>query len=873
MRCAPNLGFCCRAMTWAASVIVLCIASATAPVLAANLDEPVDFNIPAQNLDASLVLFSEQAKVQVTSAAAQLKGLTADAVVGKYRIADALSKLLQHSGLSFKPIGTGTVSIGKFSADSAGAPRTQAVIPVGYMVASTSADPISPAAPSYARAGDTVGPSTSTGGAQLEEVIVTARKRTENLQDVPMSVTAFTKADIENFGFRNVQDIAFSVPNFTWGRLTTISEIICIRGICSDSSAPGFDTGIAVILDDVYIGRASGFATNLLDIDQIEVLRGPQGTLQGRNATGGTINISTTPPSNVLSGQAELSYGNYDQIVAQGVLSGPLINNILDWKIAYSYRNHEGFEENIDVNKPLDTEDSYAVRGQLRFMPTTDFKTLLTADFDHFNNHDFHNAYGPPDVTEPPPEFFTRLVGGNFQNYGSRQVYGGAANVYWTLPNNLSLISVSSYRSFRVTDVQDASGILNFGPSGAGTILGTAREDQEQSQFTQEVRITSPVQHGFSWLAGVYYYWEQLHDYENFLFGLNTGTVVNGSAAIDDATMHTNSLAGFGSATWDLDSFWSITAGLRDTRNSRHITMVETLGIDGTAVAPDGSSFTYVNLPTLQNPVPETFQAPIIYPTDHNALTDKAWTGDFTVTQHWRDNVSTYERYARGFKGGGFNANFNNGFGAGVVKPEFIDSYEIGERSELLDRRLRVNATLFYLRQRDQQVLIYDSVLNVYVTSNAPKTTSYGGELDISSALTRDLTVELGVGVTDAHFKAGQWAGNLVPYTSPVNVTGTVQYSHPLTAAIEFFFFTDVSYRDGYYTSPDDQPVSHQKSYVWIDGKIGIQAPGGKWSVGLYDRNALNTNVLAFGTNVPGLYTVGFIQEPRTWGLDAHIKF
>jgi len=869
-----RIEFHCWAMAVACVLVLLAVGSA-ATVRAADLEQSIEFNIPSQSLDVALVQFSQQAKVQITSAAAQLAGLTSEAIVGRYRIIDALSKLLQRSGLSYRAIGDSAISIGKFSPGSAMPPRASAAAPSQLQATLTQTGAQSDGASTSPRSQETNGVVQADAATQLGEIVIRARKRAENVQDIPISVTDFSATDLENYRFINVEDIGFAIPNFTWGRLTTISEIICIRGICSDSSAPGFDTGIAVILDDVYIGRAAGFATSLLDIDHIDVLRGPQGTLQGRNATGGTISISTSRPSNEFTGMADVSYGNYNQVIAQGVLSGPIVNDLLSGKIAVSRHSHDGFEENAQIDKPLDTEDSYAIRGQLRLTPTKDLEALLTGDFDHFNNHDFHNANGPPVTDGPPPQFFTRVVNGNIQNYGSREVFGGAFNVYWTLPNNLSLVSVSSYRGFRVVDVQngsqDASGFQAFGPAGAGLPLATAREDQNESQFSEELRIGSPTQKGFSWLAGVYYYWEKLHDYQNFLAGFNDGTVLEGSAAIDDATMFTNSIAGFGSATWDLDPFWSVTAGARDTRNSRHITMVEELGIDGTGTS-GGVPFTYVNMPTVQNPVPETFQAATIYPTDHNSLTDEAWTGDFTVTQHWLPDISTYARYAHGFKGGGFNANFNNGFGAGVVKPEFIDSLEAGVRSELLDHRLRVNATVFYLKQRDQQILVYDTSLNLYVTSNAPKTTSYGGELDISSKISRDLTATLGLGITDAHFHSGPYDGNLVPYTSFASVTGTLQYTRPLTAGTEFFAFTDVSWKDGYYTSPDDQPDSHQKSYVWADGRLGIQAPGGRWSVGLYDRNAFNTNVLAFGLYA-GSFTVGFIQEPRTYGVDARVKF
>jgi iron complex outermembrane receptor protein len=718
---------------------------------------------------------------------------------------------------------------------------------------------------SHAAEGETTG--------KLEEVTVTARKRAENLQDVPTSISALTTEDIQNMGLQNVQDIAFVIPNFSWSHLTTLSNTICIRGICSDSNSPGFDTSIAVTLDDVYIGRAAGFATSLLDIDRIEVLRGPQGTLQGRNATGGAINIVSARPSNDPQGLASLYYGNYNQVIAQALVSGPIVSDTVSGKIAVERRSHDGFGENTDLHKPLDTEDSWALRAQLRVTPTKALEVLFTSDYEHFNTHDFHNSYGPPDVTSAPPQFFSRLVGGNIQNYGDREVYGFATNVYWTLPDNLTLASISSYRGYDVIDVQDATGFRDFGPSGAGTFLGMARQDQQQRQFSQELRLSSPAGDRLSWLGGLYYYWEKLHDYENFLFGLNTGTVVNGNASISDSNTFTNSSAAFGSVTFNATDFWTLTAGTRYTHNARHTAVDEVLGVDGTMVGPGGMPFQYVNMPTDQNPVPETFLAPVEYGISRNALADKVWTADFSVTEHWTRDISTYLKYASGFKGGGFNANFDFGFAAGTVKPEHVDSYEVGLRSDLLNRRLRVNATAYYLKQRDQQVIVFDNTLFVYVTSNAPRTKSYGSELEVQAVVTDELTASLAVGTEHARFEAGQWSGNSVPGTAPVDVAVTGNYVKSMTHSLEFFAYTDVNWHDGYYTTPDNESISRQKPYWWVDARVGIRSSNGRWSVAFYDRNALNTNVLAYATNVPGLYTLAFLEEPRTYGVEGRIKF
>lgn len=706
----------------------------------------------------------------------------------------------------------------------------------------------------------------------LEEVTVTARKRAENLQDVPTSITALSAQDIESYGLKNVQDIAFAIPNFSWSHLTTLSNTLCIRGICSDSSAPGFDTGIAVILDDVYIGRAAGFATSLLDIDRIEVLRGPQGTLQGRNVTGGSINIVSTRPTSELTGLASVSYGNYNQVVAQALVSGPIFGDAVTGKIAIARRSHDGFGENVDLNRPLDTEDSWSVRGQVRLRPVDTLEVLLTSDYDHFNNHDFHNSFGPPDIDSPPPEFFTRKVGGNIWNSGDRDVHGVATNVYWTLPHGVTFASISSYRGYSVVDVQDASGMQNLGPSGAGTFVGAAREDQEQSQFSQELRLSSPEGGMITWLAGLYYYWEKLHDYQNFLFGLNTGAALNGSASISDANTYTNSRAGFGSVTFRPSDFWTVTAGARYTQNTRHTAVDEILGVDGTQLDSTGTPFQYVNMPTVQNPVPDTFLAPLDYGIRRNALDDKAWTGDFSVTERWTSDISTFLKYAHGFKGGGFNANFNSGFSAGSVKPEFVESYEAGLRSVLVDNRFRLNATVFYLKQRDQQVVVFDPSVFVYVTSNAPKTRSYGAELDLQAAVTRDLTATLAVGTTHARFTAGEWDGNSVPLTSPVDITVTANYVKPVSHGLEFFAFSDANWHAAYYLSPDNVGLARQKAYWWVDARAGLQSAGGRWSTALYVRNALDTNVLASASNVTGLYSVGFLEEPRTYGIEFRVK-
>jgi len=703
----------------------------------------------------------------------------------------------------------------------------------------------------------------------LGDIVVTARKTRENLQDVPISITAFDGKSIEDHAFRDVQDIAYSVPNLNISRLTTLSTQISIRGISSADSAPGFETGVAVILDDVYIGRAAGFSTSLLDIERVEVLRGPQGTLQGRNVLGGSINLVTTRPTDEPFAKARLSYGNYNELVASAVVSGPVIRDRLAAKVAVERQSHGGFGRNVDLDKPLDTKDAWSFRGQLSATPSERLTILLTGDYSHYDTHDFHNDFGPPDVVRVPAELLDRKVGGDVWNHGRRTVFGAALNIYYDFANDLRLSAISSVRGYDVIDIQEGDPQKNFGLAGAGTFLATARNDQKQKQFSQEIRLNSPESQRFSWIAGLYYYREILKNYQNFLAGFNLGPLIAGSSSIDDSRTTTDSYAAFGSVTRSLGEGLSLTAGLRYTINKRHVRVTETLGIDGI----DPAIGTFVNPVTLADPAPKTYAASIDYGTTRNSIRDKEWSGDVTLTRQWTPAVSTFVKYARGFKGGGFNASFNSGASGGIVKPEYIDSFELGLRSYLFDRRVRLNATGFFMKQKDQQVLQFDDVNFRYVTRNEPSVRTWGGEMELAVAVAEPLNWSLGVGYTNAKVTAGPNKGSKAPQTPPISVTSALTFNKPINDSLAFYAFNEISWRDGYGLSTTPGALTRQGSYWWVTARAGIQASDGQWSIGVYGRNLFDEAVLSSTSNVSGLFTVGFLQEPRTYGVEARVAF
>ncbi|BBE34401.1 TonB-dependent receptor [Sphingosinicella microcystinivorans] len=703
----------------------------------------------------------------------------------------------------------------------------------------------------------------------LPEIIVTARKQQESLQNVPISVTAFDSESIELHNFNNVQDMSYSIPNLNFSRLTTLSTSISIRGINSADNAPGFETGVAVILDDVYIGRAAGFTTNLIDIERVEVLRGPQGTLQGRNVTAGSINIVTDRPSDDFKVKGKISYGNYDELTAMGVVSGPIIPGKLAGKIGIARIRNDGYGRNVSLDKPLDSTDAWSFRGQLAFTPTDDLTILLTGDYDDYDNHDSHGYFGPPDIVKLTPDITDREATGDVWNNGFRKVGGGALNIYYTFPNEMTLASITSARAYDVSAIQEGDPDQNWGPSGAGTFVATARNDQKQNQFSQEVRLASPSGGNFTWLTGLYYYRDTLKNYQNFLFGVNTGSVIAGASTIDDSRSTTKSYAAFGSATNHFSDRFSVTGGLRYTINKRGIRVLEALGIDGTdAVFGD-----YVDMLTQDDPAPTEFDALVALGTTRNKVTDKALTGDLTFTVDWTDDVSTFAKYAHGFKGGGFNASFNSGFSGGSVKPEYIDSFELGLRSMLFDRKLRFNLTNFYMKVKDQQTLIYDSVAFRYVTANEPGVRTYGFELDAAAVLMPELTWSLGVGYINSEITGGANKGLRPAYSSPWSINTSLSFDQPVTETLNLFAFGEASWRDSYALLAGSPDASRQGAYWWLGGKVGVKAADGSWSLSLYGRNLTNETVASYATNVPGLFTVAFLQPPRTYGVELSFNF
>ena len=714
----------------------------------------------------------------------------------------------------------------------------------------------------------------------IEEITVTARKIEESLQDVPISITAFSATDIENHGFQSLEDIDSTVPNFKLnkGQGYAVDTSISIRGVTSRETSAGFEPTIAVVLDDVYVGRALGFNSTLLDLERIEVLRGPQGTLQGRNVVGGSINMTTSKPSDEFRAKAKVSYGRFNTYQVSGLVTGPLQEGVLAGKVAFSHGDGDGFGENVDLNDDLGGVESTTVRAQLRFTPSENLEILVTGDYtaDEINDTGLDTDTDFT-ISSPSPAVLDRDFGGDFLNESDRDIYGGAVNIYYDFDNGMRLASVTSYRGFDFESVLDQDNSATIANGGGFAIH--SRAFREQEQVSQEIRLHSAQDQDIRWLAGLYYFHEDLDTIGHGGFGPYVpGVGTLGTDNRSDANVTTDSFAVFGSVSVDFLEDWNFTVGLRYDDNDRDLEVSESSRFDGLLPpppAPPGAPPTPFVAITAANPVPTSFAVETPFPGNTSSVSDSEFTGDLTLTYKWNDDVSTYAKYARGFKGGGFNAQFSFGQAGGTVLPEFVNSYELGLRSVWFDRRLRFNASVFYLKYNNQQVV--DFVVGpagiTFNTFNAPETKSYGAEIEVAAVLAEGLNLNMSLGVLDSEFKRGADAGN-TPLDSPdLTFSSVLQYVRPIGNNLELFLMGEASYSDEYFTDQANLDINRQDDYWMLNVRGGIQSADGKWAVRVYGRNLLDEDIQTTSLQVPGVFTLFSLADPITYGVEASYSY
>lgn len=665
----------------------------------------------------------------------------------------------------------------------------------------------------------------TTATSEIDEIVVTAEKREENLQDVPLAVTAVTGENLVKTGISNVEDLQFFVPGVS---VTNDSmAIINIRGIGTSAFGVATDPSTTVHYDGVYIPRPTTSYQDMFDVERLEVLRGPQGVLFGRNSAGGTLNIVSKMPTRELSGTFGVTLGAYDKRTFSGTIAGPLADSV-GARLTLVKNDRDGIYQDAVTGRKYQNEDNLAGRLTLAFNPTDNLEIVLRAD----GSRDRETGY-PAIRGSYPPDF--ALAGATIPNHDHQIALdtvpvfnvdaGGVSSTISYDAGPVALKSITAYRASNVRQVLDVDATDLF--------LRNIVFNEKSRSFTQEFQVLSDTDSPLRWILGAFFLNEDGEDEIQIL--------EPGRALAIPETNTTKAYALFGQGTYSILERLRLTAGLRYSYEKKDFSFQVFSG--GTQV--DGAS-----------------------PSD----SWKAWTPKFGIDFDIAEDVMAYASATRGFKSGGFQLGDGRSF-----LPEFLWSYETGLKSSLFDRRLRANLAAFYYNYTNLQVVQY--INGVATTTNAGKATIKGVELELLAKPTPRLSLSSTVAYLDPTYdvyfdQQVSLAGNRLPNAPKWNLTFGAEYRAPLGTMGDLVLRTDTAYRSSVFFKPSNDPRYAGSSTTLINGRIAWQPRSQRWELALYGRNLTNeryASYIAVGTDATGVSNPALpltvYGEPRQYGV------
>lgn len=726
------------------------------------------------------------------------------------------------------------------------------------------------------------------------DIVVTARKREERLQDVPISVAAISGEDIEAKSLDNVQNLAQFTPNVQFSQPGTPSGkgagSLFIRGVGQPNTDPLFQPGVGVYLDGVYLQTMQGLNFGLLDTERVEVLYGPQGTLFGRNTIGGAISIVSKRPTDDFSGHIELETGNYNRTDAKALVNGAIVPGVLAARISASIEKADGYGKILDFNtgaKIGETGDTDRLAGRASFLWTMNdsMEALLTIDGQRVReaNTPFHivdinqssqllpvfnfilSLAGIPPLTSAVETDNPFVSYGNGPNYYNLNAWNAALTYNWDL-GSVQFKSISAYRHVNMKTGVDFDG-SPYDYVGSATIY-------DQYQVTQEFQLNGQsFDNRLNWTTGLFYLYAKNDGVSANDFLLSATRIgAPNFTSVFDATNVTESLAGYGQATFSLTDKLRMTLGGRYsydraayTFDQRQYPTASVLGVSsGIAALGDGT------LPSVVVQAPATGRA-------HWG----AFSGMASVDYHFTPDVMTYASIGRGFKGG---IPPQPNVAQPVVAPEYIVTYEVGFKSQFLDHHLTFNAALYHSNYTDQQlaVLAIDGNGNpTTLFTNAGKSRIQGAELELVARPTNSLSLSANLGLIDAKFTALD-PGSPVTLDTKFQQTPKAQYSVsgeyvlPLADIGAVTTRLDYAHQSSTQHEISNLPVGFQPAYGLLNGRITFETRNRAWALSLSATNLTNKRY-QIGSIVNVENTVGLnIQQygrPREWKLSLRYSF
>ncbi|PJI88755.1 TonB-dependent receptor [Sphingomonas koreensis] len=698
------------------------------------------------------------------------------------------------------------------------------------------------------------------------EIVVTARRREESLIDVPISMSVVSGDSLVKSGAADITALQDKTPNLTLqiARGSNSTLIAFSRGVGQQDPLWGFEPGVALYIDDVYVARPQGAVLDIFDVERVEVLRGPQGTLYGRNTIGGAVKYVTRRLGHDYKASARVSYGSYNQVDLVGQVVVP-VGDTLSLGAAVAQYWRDGFGTNLTTGAEHYNKDVFAARLSAEFTPSDTIFIRVAGDRVLDRSNPRHGTRLLPNGTDP-------IYAPTGDVYDTRAGIGDRNRVETRGLSVTGEVNLSDALTFKtITSWRDGSTdtVIDFD----NTILPTLDVPAEYSdrQFTQELQLLYEGDR-IQGVFGVYYLNGRASGaFDTVLGALNTTTLTAGE-------VFTKSYAAFGDFSFDVTDQFKISAGLRYTRDEKTGTVFR-------------RNYTGIRSPRFGNAaaVPGLIRSDYTNSRDFEKLTPRV-----SLSYEPRQDLNFYASYGKGFKSGGFDMRGDailtpttvNGY-----KPETIDSYELGMKGAFLDRTLFVNIAGFYSNYKDQQVTIQVPALPSGIASfvdNAGKGEIYGFEFEARVVPSRNLSASLVLGYTHADYK--EFFTFIGGGTTPVDVSdqrafqntpewtanASVTWSEDLAGGT-IAFTPSVSLRSDTQMFELATPALDQDGYALVDASLNWTSAGGRYRIGVAARNLTDARYRVGGYNFPGALfgnsIIGYYGPPRTFTGTFEVKF
>lgn len=727
---------------------------------------------------------------------------------------------------------------------------------------------------------------------QIEEIMVTAQKRAQSLQDVGITMSALTGDDLKNLNVSEVQSVAANVPNvqvnYGFGQ-----NAFNIRGMGMNEFAANLDSPVAVHLDEVYISKNFMTTLMLFDIDRVEALKGPQGTLFGRNTTGGSINFFTKRPTDELHAGTTIGYGNYNTFRGEAFVSGPLADKLSGRLSAFVEDQGKGFYHNLTRGDTEGRSKKFALRAQLAWHNEA---THILGSFHYGKDksemppYEGVGVFTPASLAAGQPAFCAEYLNGTVNggtancvrgidgiNPGDNNPYTSNGNLLHKADNtstggmlriehdleSATLTAITGYEHFDRAQQEDSDG------SPYRTI--EVYWNQKINQFTQEVRLTSTGDGIWNYVLGGFYEHDSLKngDYLSVAAGAAPGYFTSYGQKVDAASLF------FHNSVRVADHL-SLVAGTRYTWEKTKI---------------DGGTSAGVGLASVGG---------VMQPT--TILVDLATSGaipsgnsrkdedvSFKVGVEWKpqisndklDNLLLYANVSTGFRSGGYNAAFAGSQDAFTsLSPERITAYEAGFKATLAKRSLQLDGAIFRYDFKDGFVNVDSSTAPVPITINAANIKTLGAEFDLHWRPVEGLDLKAGVGLLDAKIKSNISSGgisllNFSPVNSPKwTFNGQARYEIPVTSDWRFAVSGDVSGRGKQYLETVNAPSNLEHTYWIVNARATLFSVNDHWSVAVWGKNLTKTVYRSYVNDLPTFgWLLNIYGSPRTYGITTSVNF